>query len=263
MPSTHKELPHILANLSHELRGSLYALMARAEMLKSRLRENKPENFDQMLCDVDRILAAANHIEALLKRTLQAQSEESPQTQKNREAFDVASVLKECCELYGPLAQRKGLRFGFKFEPPEIKAPSLADPSAGSGKLSGETILTGDALGIRQILTNLLSNAVKYTESGEINVHARLHSDGTAVESQNSNLVILSLAVKDTGIGMSKEQLDSAFHRGIRHQPSAAQGLGLGLDIAQSIANEMGGEIHVQSTPGKGSEFHARIPLTR
>lgn len=263
MPPTDRELPQILANLSHELRGSLYALMARAEMLKSRLRENKPENCGQMLSDVDRILAAANHIEALLKRTLQTQSEESAQAQKNQEAFDVADVLKECCELYEPLAQRKGLRFGFKFELPEIKATSLTDSSAGSGKPSGETLLIGDALGIRQILTNLLSNAVKYTEFGEINVHACLYSDDTTLESKNSNSIILSLIVKDTGMGMSKEQIDSAFYRGIRHQPSAAQGSGLGLDIAQSIAKEMGGEIHVQSTPSKGSEFHARIPLTR
>ncbi len=262
MPPTNKELPQILANLSHELRGSLYALMARAEMLKSRLRENKPENCGQMLSDVDRILAAANHIEALLKRALQAQTEGSPQAQKIQEAFDVAGVLKECCELYGPIAQRKGLRFSFQFDLPENKAMGLTDRSAGSRKQSGETLLIGDALGIRQILMNLLSNAVKYTESGEIKVYAHLHSDGAESESKNSNLVMLSFTVKDTGIGMSKEQIDSAFYRGVRHQPSAAQGLGLGLDIAQSIAKEMDGEIHVQSAPQKGSEFHVRIPLT-
>jgi len=119
------------------------------------------------------------------------------------------------------------------------------------------TTLYGDELRIRQILNNLLSNAFKYTESGEISLS--IYGEYTEQEDQ----IKLVFRVSDTGQGMTGEQLDKLFDEYTRFNTGAnraIEGTGLGMNITEHLVTMMGGEISVESDPGKGSTFIVRLP---
>jgi len=112
-------------------------------------------------------------------------------------------------------------------------------------------VLRVDALRLRQILLNLLSNASKFTKEGTITLSGRVEGD------------VVVLAVKDTGIGVTKEQLSRLFKPFTQADAAVAArygGTGLGLTIAKSFCELMGGSISVASEPGKGSTFTVRLP---
>ena len=116
--------------------------------------------------------------------------------------------------------------------------------------------LTGDELRIKQILNNLLSNAFKYTAEGIVGLAVK-------AEAEKQGSITLVLAVSDTGQGMSPEQVDKLFEEYTRFNPEvnrATEGTGLGMKITQNLILMMGGEISVDSEPGKGSVFTVRIP---
>jgi signal transduction histidine kinase len=115
--------------------------------------------------------------------------------------------------------------------------------------------LTVDPMRLRQILLNLLSNACKFTKDGEVSLKAR--------KAANGSCDFVELAVADTGIGMTGEQLGRLFAEFSQAESSTAQrfgGTGLGLAIARKLARMMGGDITVASEPGKGSVFTLRLP---
>jgi signal transduction histidine kinase len=115
----------------------------------------------------------------------------------------------------------------------------------------------GDELRIKQILNNLLSNAFKYTQSGKVTLKV-----SSFLEQDNKNAT-LELSVRDTGYGMSKEQLSALFDEYSRFGNEMTQiieGTGLGLAITKSLVNLMNGSITVESEMGKGTVFTARIP---
>jgi signal transduction histidine kinase len=106
---------------------------------------------------------------------------------------------------------------------------------------------------LRQILLNLLSNACKFTKQGDVTLRARRLDGGDTIE----------LAVADTGIGMTSEQLGRLFQEFSQAEASTAKkygGTGLGLAITRKLARMMGGDVTVASEPGKGSVFTVRLP---
>ena len=114
--------------------------------------------------------------------------------------------------------------------------------------------LTVDPMRLRQILLNLLSNACKFTKQGEVKLRARKVVDGRGW---------IELAVADSGIGMTAEQLGKLFQEFTQADASTAQrfgGTGLGLAISRKLARIMGGDVTVTSEPGKGSVFTVRLP---
>jgi signal transduction histidine kinase len=114
--------------------------------------------------------------------------------------------------------------------------------------------LTADPMRLRQILLNLLSNACKFTKQGEVKLRARKLADGRGW---------IELAVADSGIGMTAEQLGKLFQEFTQADASTAQrfgGTGLGLVISRKLARMMGGDVTVTSEPGKGSVFTVRLP---
>ena len=114
--------------------------------------------------------------------------------------------------------------------------------------------LTVDPMRLRQILLNLLSNACKFTKQGEVKLRARKLVDGRGW---------IELAVADSGIGMTAEQLGKLFQEFTQADASTAQrfgGTGLGLAISRKLARIMGGDVTVTSEPGKGSVFTVRLP---
>jgi CheY-like chemotaxis protein/anti-sigma regulatory factor (Ser/Thr protein kinase) len=115
----------------------------------------------------------------------------------------------------------------------------------------------GDALRIRQILFNLTGNAVKFTHKGEVSLEADIHYDAASRYS-------ISVAVRDTGIGIEPEKLQMVFQKFTQADLSTTRrygGSGLGLSISRSLAHLMGGTIEVTSTPGEGSEFCLKMHL--
>ncbi|MCE3262695.1 MAG: domain S-box protein [Pseudoduganella sp.] len=117
--------------------------------------------------------------------------------------------------------------------------------------------LVGDLQRLRQVALNLVGNAIKFTAEGEVCVHLGASAPGSAME-------ILQLTVRDSGIGMSSEQLGRLFNPFEQADSSTARrfgGTGLGLSISQQLVELMGGTITVSSEPGRGSEFVVSVPL--
>jgi adenylate cyclase len=115
--------------------------------------------------------------------------------------------------------------------------------------------LTADPMRLRQILLNLLSNACKFTKQGEVRLRARNLVDGGGW---------VELAVADSGIGMTAEQMGKLFQEFTQADASTAQrfgGTGLGLAISRKLARMMGGDVTVTSELGKGSVFTVRLPV--
>ena len=118
----------------------------------------------------------------------------------------------------------------------------------------------GDAVRIKQVLGNLVSNAVKFTTQGEVRIAADVH------DRPSPDASILTLKVRDTGIGFDDEVARRLFQRFSQADGSITRrfgGSGLGLSICQRLVEMMGGELRAASEPGRGSEFEVRLPLPR
>ncbi|MEQ8163850.1 MAG: response regulator, partial [Smithellaceae bacterium] len=147
--------------------------------------------------------------------------------------FDVDTVLNDVATVVAQKVQEKNLEFLFNISP---EVPSR---------------LMGDALRLAQVLTNLVNNAVKFTEKGDVELKVELVD-------KDADRVKILFAVRDTGIGMKKEQARQLFQAFTQADSSTTRkygGTGLGLSISKSLIELMGGEISVESEEGKGSTF--------
>ena len=146
----------------------------------------------------------------------------------------IGALLADCVALCGPMAQARGVALALTAAPP------------------GLPLVLGDPTPLRQVLLNLLSNAIKYNRTeGLVHIGATLSAEGDAV----------LLHVRDTGPGIPADQqaaLFQPFNR-LGAEFSGVEGHGLGLSIARMLAQAMGGDITVQSTPGEGATFTLRL----
>ncbi|MBW2017183.1 MAG: HAMP domain-containing histidine kinase [Deltaproteobacteria bacterium] len=146
------------------------------------------------------------------------------------EGLDLAGLLRDACALFDPIAEEKGV--GIVLEVPK------------------ECAFQGDIRKLQRMVANLLDNALKYTPSG-----------GTVRISLEDGAGRIVLSVQDTGIGITPEDLPRIFDRFYRCDESRSQGgVGLGLSFALAVARAHGGNIRVQSTPGRGSTFSVFLP---
>ena len=121
--------------------------------------------------------------------------------------------------------------------------------------------LTGDSLRLEQVLMNLISNAVKFTDEGEIEIQVKVVEQRS---DEMGNEVVLKFSVRDTGIGMSKKQLQTLFDPFVQADSSITRrygGTGLGLSISKRLVEKMDGQLQVESVQGKGSLFHFTVTL--
>ncbi|MDH3495371.1 MAG: GAF domain-containing protein [Gemmatimonadota bacterium] len=220
-----------LASMSHELRTPLNAIIGYSEMLEEELQDRGDE---QLLPDLRKIHAAGKHLLSLINDVLDLSKIEAGKMELFAETFAVRPMLNDVMTTVQPLVAKNANTLVLD-----------CAPDVGS--------MHTDLTRVRQVLLNLLSNASKFTEAGTITLRARRAGD------------IVELAVADSGIGMTPEQLQRLFEAFTQAEASTTRrfgGTGLGLTISRRFCQMMGGDIAVTSTAGQGSTFTVRLPAT-
>lgn len=216
-----------LATMSHEIRTPLNAILGLTQLaLKDVLA---PQQRDR----VEKTLYASQHLLGVVSDVLDLSKIDAGEMSLERTDFSLAQLLTNTCELHGIQTQAKGLTFSLHIDP---KVPAQ---------------VRGDPHRIAQIALNYLHNAIKFTPAGSV----ALHLD---VQSEDANSLLLRCSVHDTGIGLTPEQQTGLFDAFQQADVSITRrfgGTGLGLAIARQLAQLMGGEVGVESTPGVGSTF--------
>ncbi|HSE02130.1 MAG TPA: response regulator [Burkholderiales bacterium] len=231
LASHHKS--QFLANMSHELRTPLNAIIGVTEMLQEDARDLKRED---ELEPLDRVLRAARHLLALINDILDLSKIEAGKMELHLESFGIAPLVKETVKTIEPLAVKGGNQI-------VVNCPA----DVGS--------IRADQTRVQQALLNLLSNATKFTERGKITVNVQRSGAGGAEW--------ITIAVADTGIGMTPEQLSRLFEEFVQADASTTRrygGTGLGLAISRRFCQMMGGDITVTSEVGRGSTFVIGLP---
>jgi adenylate cyclase len=222
-----------LANMSHELRTPLNAIIGVTEMLQEDARDL---NRDDELEPLERVLRAARHLLALINDILDLSKIEAGKMDLHLERFPVASLIDDVVKTVEPMATKNGNRIVVQ-HPDTIGA------------------IYADQIRVRQALMNLVSNASKFTSDGRITVSAKKTGEGRGER--------LILAVDDTGIGMTPEQVGKLFQEFTQADASTTRkygGTGLGLAISRRFCQMMGGDISVESEVGRGSTFTIELP---
>jgi signal transduction histidine kinase len=227
--SRHKS--QFLANMSHELRTPLNAIIGVSEMLRE-----DAEALKQDLEPLDRVLGAGRHLLALINDILDLSKIEAGRMELQLESFALAPLIANVVKTIEPLAAKNANQVAVQ-----------CDAEIGT--------LHADQMRLRQALLNLMSNANKFTDHGAITIDAR--------HRQENGGDWITLAVTDTGIGMTPEQMGKLFQEFSQASSSTASkygGTGLGLVISRRFCQMMGGDITVESEVGRGSTFTIRLP---
>jgi signal transduction histidine kinase len=223
-----------LAMMSHELRTPLNAIVGYTGLLADEVVG--PIN-DTQRAQLRRVQDRARYLLGLIEEILTLSRAELGPQRLQLERLDPAGPLHEVVAVLAPSARRKGLALEAVIE--ASLEPALLD----AGK-------------VRQVLAHLLTNAVKFTERGGVVASVR-----SAVENGRPAIVY---AVSDTGIGIAPADLDRIFEpfwQAERAHARRAAGTGLGLNVTRRLADLLGGDVRVSSTPGQGSTFELVLPM--
>ncbi|HZD25395.1 MAG TPA: ATP-binding protein, partial [Alphaproteobacteria bacterium] len=223
-----------LAKMSHELRTPLNAVIGYSEML---LEDAELDGRGEDIADLQRINSAGRHLLALVTDVLDLSKIEAGKMELFTEPFDlgrfVDDVAATCRQLVAKNANELVVERG----------PGLG-------------IIEGDATKLRQAALNLLSNAAKFTKNGRVTLSVRREPSEAGDW--------FTIAVRDTGIGISSEGLEKLFQNFSQAAPGISSnygGTGLGLSLSQKLCRLMGGDISVESELGKGTCFTIRLPV--
>jgi signal transduction histidine kinase/CheY-like chemotaxis protein len=229
--SRHKS--EFLANMSHELRTPLNAIIGYSEMLQE---DAAALEQPQLVADLQKITAAGKHLLELINAVLDLSKIEAGKMDLYLETFDVAGMVRDVASVIRPLAEKNGNRL-------EV----ACDDAVGR--------MQADLTKLRQTLFNLLSNANKFTDHGTVALTVTRRSEPAGDW--------VAFEVRDTGIGMTPEQIGKLFQDFSQADASTTRkygGTGLGLALSRRLCRMMGGDITVASEPGRGSVFTVRVP---
>lgn len=218
-----------LANMSHELRTPLNAIIGFTRIVRRKSEGVLPEKQTENL---DKVLTSAEHLLSLINTVLDIAKIEAGRMDVLAANFRIAALLDLCANTAQPL-----------LKPQVILEKEVEE---------GLTYVYSDQDKIRQIVLNLLSNAAKFTHEGRIIVSAGQQGDD------------LRISVRDTGIGIPADALPRIFKEFQQADSGTTRqygGTGLGLAISRNLAHLLGGDLTVESEPGKGSTFYLVIPI--
>ena len=228
-----------LARMSHEIRTPMNAILGITEMQMQDVR--MPYH---MMDAFGRIYTAGYTLLGIINDLLDLSKIESGRMELLPVKYEIASLISDAVQLNLVRIGSKAIEFTLEVDE---DMPSE---------------LFGDELRIRQILNNLLSNAFKYTEKGKVVLSVSAENGG---KDENRD-VTLVCRVRDTGPGMTEEQVERLFDEYSRFDLEAnrmIEGIGLGMSITRQLVHIMDGEIFVESEPGRGSTFTVRLPQGR
>ena len=217
---------NMMLTVSHDLRAPLTTITGYADMIADADTESTRQQYGEA------VKQSADHMLALLNTLLNYYRLDTGKDEAEAVPFKVKDVLRTILSEFEPLATAKRLN---------IEGSFYGDESL---------VVMGDRKRILQIVGNLVSNAVKFTDDGKVDVIME-HKDET-----------LTITVKDTGTGMSEEQMQRIFTPFNRLENADTQeGFGLGLSITQALVELLGGNLHVESMVGIGSRFTVVLPI--
>ncbi|MFD4939352.1 HAMP domain-containing protein, partial [Streptomyces virginiae] len=241
--STYKS--EFLANMSHELRTPLNSLLILAQLLA----QNPTRNLSPKQVEYAGIIhSAGSDLLQLINDILDLSKVEAGKMDVNPERVDLPQLLEYVDATFRPLTTQKSLDFTVTTAP---DAPA--------------DLLTDDAR-LRQILRNLISNAVKFTERGGVELRIEPAAAPEVPAGLPGRAPMLAFRVRDTGIGIPEQQLESVFGAFQQADGTTSRkygGTGLGLSISREIAQLLGGAVTAESTPGQGSTFTLFLPVSR
>ena len=223
-----------LANMSHELRTPLNAIIGYSDLL---IEEAEELDAQDLVPDLEKIRSSGKHLLGLINDVLDLSKIEAGKMEMSLETFEVRDVLAAVTAMVRPLVEKNG----------NVLEISI-DEDIGT--------MHADLTRVKQILLNLLGNASKFTSKGTVAL--------TASREEKGHREWIVFTVRDTGIGMTQEQLARLFRPFTQADPSTTRkygGTGLGLSISQRLSRLMDGTISVVSEPGMGSIFTVRLPV--
>ncbi|MEH6590579.1 MAG: HAMP domain-containing sensor histidine kinase [Halioglobus sp.] len=225
-----------LANVSHELRTPLNAIIGYSEMLHDELDDDNEVDRNQFQADLNKIVLSGRQLLSLINDILDLSKIETGKMSLHCETFNPGEILASVCDTLKPLINEND------------NTLQLAD-------FSVLPILYNDVAKFRQIFVNLLSNASKFTDKGYISLNAKTLADRPGW---------VEISVRDTGIGMDKEQQSRVFDAFVQADSATSAnygGTGLGLAICREYSQLMGGSIRVSSETGNGATFTVTLPV--
>ncbi|HWU77237.1 MAG TPA: response regulator [Rhodanobacter sp.] len=233
-----------LANMSHELRTPLNSLL----ILSRSLADNETGNLDDEQIESARIIHdAGNSLLHLINDILDLSKVEAGKMELLIEDLNLADLGKRLQRTFAHVAASKNLQFDVSIDP---GLPAMLATDGGK---------------LEQVANNLLSNAFKFTASGSVTVHIGRAHEEIEIPAALSGQNLLALTVRDTGIGIPQDKLERIFNAFEQVDASTSRqfgGTGLGLALSRSMAQLLGGDVVLQSEPGRGSQFTLLLPET-
>lgn len=225
-----------LAMMSHELRTPMNGVLGMLQLMETTKMTEEQAEYSALATE------STEHLLRVINDILDFSRFERDALELENISFNLADLIATSVQAFAHNAQQRGLALELDLQP-------------------GLDLLRvqGDPTRIRQILVNLIGNALKFTEFGSVRVE-------TAWRQSDAQHILFTCAVRDSGIGISPELLESMFDAFQQADNSISRrygGTGLGLPIARNLAERMGGSLYAESSEGLGSVFHLKIPLQR